>query len=382
MRACLQLFYFILFESYKIGRAKRIFFFPFYHTGGAERVHFNILRAVSDSKNYVVFTDKSYSDHFKYQFREHAKTTEAYEFLNRNAIIKRLFTKFLIKKMNESKELEVIFGCNSTFYYQLLPYLNKTIIKIDLVHAFSKPDYGIELASLPYASYLNHRVVINKKTYQDFINLYKESNLELYSDRLHIIPNGIVFNEEHITKNEMKKTLTIGFVGRWEKEKRPELFLDIVKKAKDIIPEIEFVTAGTHTKKYEKEIKDFGIVNLGEITNETEMKLVYQKMDIILITSYREGLPVVLMEAMGSGVIPITTNVGSIDEHITNNYNGFLIDNESDINKIVDTFSDHILFVYHNREKSKIIAENALKYARNEFGIANFDEKYRALLKY
>jgi colanic acid/amylovoran biosynthesis glycosyltransferase len=44
-----------------------------------------------------------------------------------------------------------------------------------------------------------------------------------------------------------------------------------------------------------------------------------------LLFSKREGLPNVIIEAMGVGSVIITTNVGGIPEIINDNKNGFLI---------------------------------------------------------
>ena len=57
--------------------------------------------------------------------------------------------------------------------------------------------------------------------------------------------------------------------------------------------------------------------------------------DILLMTSLFEGFPLIIMEAMSKGVVPITTAVDGICDHITSGYNGLLI-NEIDEEKIVE----------------------------------------------
>jgi len=48
--------------------------------------------------------------------------------------------------------------------------------------------------------------------------------------------------------------------------------------------------------------------------------------DVLVLASDYEGLPLVLIEAMLAGVVPITTNVGSISELVADGRNGFLVD--------------------------------------------------------
>ena len=61
-----------------------------------------------------------------------------------------------------------------------------------------------------------------------------------------------------------------------------------------------------------------------------------------MITSFREGFPMVIPEAMAQGAIPISTNVGGINEHITNFENGVLIDNSVNEDEIINQFVDII----------------------------------------
>ena len=50
----------------------------------------------------------------------------------------------------------------------------------------------------------------------------------------------------------------------------------------------------------------------------------------------------VIPEAMAQGAIPISTNVGGINEHITNFENGVLIDNSVNEDEIINQFVDII----------------------------------------
>ena len=79
------------------------------------------------------------------------------------------------------------------------------------------------------------------------------------------------------------------------------------------------------TKILEKEIdeKNKSFINFkGVITNAVQLNEEYNKAHIILIVSVREGLPMVIMEGMALGVVPICTNVGALSEIISNSVNG------------------------------------------------------------
>lgn len=74
----------------------------------------------------------------------------------------------------------------------------------------------------------------------------------------------------------------------------------------------------------------------GEVSAE-EALLKLTDYDILLLpSSYREGYPGIIIEALSVGMPVISTNVGGIPEIITNGYNGLLI-NPSDIDGLAKT---------------------------------------------
>lgn len=377
--AIMKLLHFVLFELKKIRKAKVVFFFPFYHTGGAEKIHLNIVKALNNANNYVLFTQKSSSDNYRSQFLLNANCCEVYDLLHRNYFIRNQFIKLLSRELNKSKELISVFGSNAFFFYELIPLLNDSIKKIDLIHAFSKPDYGIEIASLSYVKYLDKRVVINEKTLLDFKELYHEKKLNDFLGNIVKIENGIDINDTILNKSK-KSNFTVLFVGRWSREKRPELFLQIAKRVLEKYSDINFLMLGSEMEPYKNEIINSGVVYKGEIKNENSLQNIYQKANLLLITSYREGFPVVVMEAMVNGVVPIVTNVGGLSEHITNGINGFLIENENPDTVIIENFSKKIEELYQEREILARISENALNYAHENFDIEVFNNQYNKIL--
>ena len=49
-------------------------------------------------------------------------------------------------------------------------------------------------------------------------------------------------------------------------------------------------------------------------------------MDIFCLTSFNEGLPISLIEAMAAGLPVVGTNVAGIRDVIKSGFNGFLVD--------------------------------------------------------
>lgn len=66
----------------------------------------------------------------------------------------------------------------------------------------------------------------------------------------------------------------------------------------------------------------------GQLTRQ-QLAILYAQSHIIILPSISEGFPKVIAEAAAYGCIPIVTSVSAIPQYITNNDNGFLLDDNS-----------------------------------------------------
>lgn len=376
IKAFIQFLFFSFKKGNTISNSSVVLFFPYYHIGGAEKVHANIIKSLEGKVLFILFEGKSNIIHQKESFINNNNYYEIYNFLNRSSIIKNLFIKFIANKINKGN-VKSVFASNSSVFYQILPKLSPKIDKIDLTHAFSYPDVGGEITSLPYVKYLTKRIVINKKTYLDYKELYKKHNLLSFFSRIEIISNGVTVKKTQYIEKEKGK-INIAYVGRWSKEKRPELFLKIAKEVSSKNKNFNFFFAGTSDDKHKKIIVEHNVVCLGEIKDSKTLYKYYKQFHYILITSYREGFPMVLMEAMHFGVVPICTNVGGISEHVKDSENGFLIENFLDESKISNNFITLLLSLYPNNN-FKTISKNCFSYAHKNFSLKKFKSSYQKL---
>lgn len=72
---------------------------------------------------------------------------------------------------------------------------------------------------------------------------------------------------------------------------------------------------------------------------QTDMPAVYNMLDILVMPSLEEGLPMVLLEAMSAGVPVVTTPVGQIPEIIKDGETGFLVE-PRDVGGLVDVLTN------------------------------------------
>src|SRR5699024_9570393 len=81
----------------------------------------------------------------------------------------------------------------------------------------------------------------------------------------------------------------------------------------------------------ENRLKEFVVQNnlsnyvdfLGWVSEE-QKQFFFKESQVFVLPSYNEGLPISILESLSFGIPVISTNVGSIDEAIIDNYNGFI----------------------------------------------------------
>ncbi len=364
-----------------INQSDIVFFFPFYHTGGAERVHLNIVQALINKKCAVIFTQGSATTNFLNDFKQVATVVELNPILNkRSKYINGKLKNLLANTINSSASITHVFGCNSVYFYKILPLFNSLKIKLDLIHALAENDERARVLA-ETAKYINTRVVINKKAKIGLKHIYLNHDIdEHYINNITIISNGVNISKNDDLKvvNKVYNPIKIGYIGRWSDEKRPNIFLEIAQLVKEKHPKVQFVMAGTGMKSNIESINTAGVSFLGELTTNEDLKNLYKSLNIIVICSEYEGFPMVLMEAMPFEVVPVCTNVGGISEHIINNQNGILIDN-IDNKELAKEFTKVINVCIEQNTILKKMAKQASSYAFSHFDISKFNLAYKQL---
>jgi glycosyltransferase involved in cell wall biosynthesis len=343
-------------------------------------VHASIVEAGKQNNAITFITSISENTAFLQQFSKYSTVIEINELLKIGFTERWLMKK--IKQIAANNEALRVFGCNSPFFYQLIPYLNNSTIVIDLIHAFvHRYEDGAEKWSLPHVRRIDHRIVISQHSKNDLVQMYKEKGIpESFLSQIEVIPN-FVENDQKLNLNSCldhnKKILKVAYIGRAGEEKRVNL---IAKLAKNMSGKaIEFHFVGNLKPFIENEFREYCTFH-GEITDDQRLNELYNDFNLVLIASSREGFPMVIMEAMIHGAIPISTNVGGIPEHIKNNENGFLIES-TDENEIVNDFEKKILYLVDNRQELIRLSNNVFQYAVNTFSKEKFINAYSKLLK-
>jgi len=104
---------------------------------------------------------------------------------------------------------------------------------------------------------------------------------------------------------------------------------------------------------------------------EQEMPSIINALDVFILCSHHEGLPMALLEAMALGTPVICTAVGGMKEIVSDGYTGLSI-TPNDLNALTEA----ILKVFSNRYEASVMAKNAQEYIRKEFTIDISQKRY------
>lgn len=97
----------------------------------------------------------------------------------------------------------------------------------------------------------------------------------------------------------------------------------------------------------------------------------YKECDIFILSSLREGFPLVTLEAMSYGTPIITTKCGGAIEQVVNNHNGIMIDTN------IQDLSRSIEFFIHNPQEIEKMGKNAHTYVQKKFSFETMLSQYQ-----
>jgi glycosyltransferase involved in cell wall biosynthesis len=177
----------------------------------------------------------------------------------------------------------------------------------------------------------------------------------------------------------------IGNVARLETRKGHQFLLDafknVVEEQKDGHVKLLIIGEGNKRKYLENYVKE---LNLGDRVIFTgyreDVEELMALMDIFVLTSLREGLPRVLVQAAAVGMPSVAFNVDGVPEIIKDNYNGFLV-RPRDVGQLANRIEKYI----DNKELVLLHGQKGREFIKNKWSIEDMvrrtDQIYNYLVK-
>ena len=135
-----------------------------------------------------------------------------------------------------------------------------------------------------------------------------------------IILNGIntdKFSNAHRNTENLNEKFTVGLVARFRPQKRVDKWVEVAAEVHKLNQSIQFLMVGDGPDDEMllnkiNELNMQGKVELPGMLPDTVAA--FKRIDIFLLTSDFEGLPLAIMEAMSTGCVPVISNVGGIKQ--------------------------------------------------------------------
>jgi glycosyltransferase involved in cell wall biosynthesis len=347
-------------------------FFPFYHTGGAEKIHLQIAQAIHTKKVIIFFTKKSKDNRFFNDFQNTGITIKNISTFTDNKwfyFLNLIFRGIIAKYIHSQKKAPIVFNGQCNFAYKISPWISPSIKQIELIHSMN----SFSWIRIPFIPFYQKTIMISKIRIEDHYRQYlKISVPEVYKNNIQWIINGTETNIDFSKK--LTNTLNILYVGRGTIEKRVHIVAAIAEKVKQHNLPIKFYFIGDVENAIPAHLKCYCNF-LGNITDNKQIQQHFANSHITLITSNTEGFPLVIAEAMMYKNVIAATGVGDIPYHLKNTNNLIFSDSENE-EIIINEAAEFIIHLFKNNNEVISIGNKNREYALEHFNINNFNKQY------
>ena len=258
-------------------------------------------------------------------------------------------TRLAARKARKKYHTRVIYTAHGFHFYKGAPKLNWMIY------------YPIEKW---LAKYTDTLITINNEDYELAKNKFSKRFFDIqYVPGVGIDEDKFNFKMSEKEKIELRKSLgltkddfVLTCIGRLDKNKNQGLLIEVVKELFKSHPNIHLLLVGPDENEGIYHHMALGFENnIHFLGYRDDISKILKITNISLSASFREGLPVNVLEAMASGVPVIAANCRGVRELIKDEVNGYIVENN------VEDFLSKILKIYNNENLYKTISKNNLE---------------------
>lgn len=253
----------------------------------------------------------------------------------------------------------------------------KKIIKIANAH-----NTFYDKKKLTKIAYKNTKIItVGEMVKKNLVEYFK-----IPQKQITVIHNAVKEFKDPIVKDERIEELhkqgyfVVGNVGRLSEQKGMEYYLRAISKVIVICPETRFVIVGTG----EDEQKLLGLARKLKIEDyllfmgyRSDIQNLMKQLDLIVLSSLWEGLPLTPIEAFSVSKTIVATAVDGTIEIVKSGENGYLVEPKNS-----DEIADKIVFLIEHPELMRKLEKNARDRYITEFSFEKLKERYIQLYEW
>ena len=256
----------------------------------------------------------------------------------------------------------------------------KRIVHTD--HARSFPDKRRYMVAEWLLSHLVYKFVgVSSHTCKN-LNQYEK----IPRKKLAMIPNGIEERDikKHVDKSDKRHTLgvtsegpLIGLGARLTVQKGIIFLLSAMPSIVERFPTLSLVICGDGPLKEELEnrAKSLGVKDhVFFVGARLDMHEILHVLDLYVLPSLWEGLPMVLLEALAAGCPVVATDVGGVNMAIKNNETGLLVPSQNP-----EYLASAIILMLEDATLRRKCIENGIQLFRQNFSASKMAKRYEKL---
>lgn len=283
----------------------------------------------------------------------------------------------LRKRMNSLYDLlidyDVVINNHSDELLFILPALPNSIVKISVQHNTtikSSKRLSVNSKYLHFSAGVSPAVVNAMKAY------HKDAN------KLKVLPNGVSKIGVKTYSDQISEPLKLLFVGRLDNLQKnififPKLLKTLIEEG--VKSNITIAGSGEHKDELEHMFLELGMQNkydfVGRVSSK-ELGKLFQTHDYVLNLSNWEGLPMVVLEAMSAGIIPILSNIEPHRFALGNDVSKLILSSDNSLN----SYASIIKNLRNNSNNNIAISEKLVQRWNSKFSIKAFGDNYLNLI--
>jgi glycosyltransferase involved in cell wall biosynthesis len=161
----------------------------------------------------------------------------------------------------------------------------------------------------------------------------------------------------------------IGTAARCVPVKNIEMLIEVARLLNNSADKIDFMISIFGDGQLKNHL--FNLIRQNKLENRIfllghnpDILSIMKALDVFVLTSKHEGLPISLLEAMAVGTVPVCTRVGGMKEIIEDAKSGFLVELDN-----AREFAEKLTVLYHDPDLRRKMGKNAENRIKDDYSI-------------